>query len=260
MRRGGSFHRLGSAALRHAIEHAEELEAALLARTAELEGKGYEAQVLVKRGASLLFLMEPQPGDESVWNRVPLRRVGETWKAGGRGYSTAELLGILEAAPERISPNALLRPVFQDTILPTAAYVGGPAEVAYFAQSAVLYEGVLGRVTPVLPRFSSTLVEPAIAGVMAKHEVTLEDLFAARTADALAQRLGRAGDADRRQAKARGGGQRDGRGVGCVDRVPGCDGREPGAFSERLRKQDALSNEPAAAHSGDARGFRRRLA
>ena len=51
-------------------------------------------------------------------------------------YSTAELLAILDAEPERLSPNALLRPVFQDAILPTSAYVGGPAEVAYFAQSA----------------------------------------------------------------------------------------------------------------------------
>ena len=66
------------------------------------------------------------------------------------------------AEPERISPNALLRPVFQDTILPTAAYMGGPAEIAYFAQSAVVYEAVLGRMTPVLPRLCATLIEPAI--------------------------------------------------------------------------------------------------
>jgi uncharacterized protein YllA (UPF0747 family) len=100
------------------------------------------------------------------------------------------LLGILEAAPERVSPNALLRPVFQDTILPTAAYVGGPAEVAYFAQSAVAYEAILGRVTPVLPRFSATLIEPAIEMVMAQHEVSLGDVREAKTVDELAQRLG----------------------------------------------------------------------
>ena len=184
------LHRLGSAALRYAIEHAGELEQALLKRTTELEAHQYHAQVLVKQGASLLFLMEPEPGNDQVWRRLPLRRVGDGWKAGTKTYSTAELLTILHAEPERISPNALLRPVFQDTILPTAAYVGGPAEVAYFAQSAVLYERILQGVTPVLPRFSATLIEPAIAKIMAKHEVSLRDVFAAKTVEALTQRLG----------------------------------------------------------------------
>ena len=78
-------------------------------------------------------------------------------------------------APERLSPNALLRAVFQDTILPTTAYIGGPAEVAYFAQSAVIYQRILGRITPILPRLSATLIEPAIGAVMAQHEVSLTD-------------------------------------------------------------------------------------
>jgi bacillithiol biosynthesis cysteine-adding enzyme BshC len=178
------FHALGASALRAAIERAEELEQALLARSSELERDGYHAQVLVKANASLLFLI-----DEVTGERFALRRPAEgVWKAGSKSYSTAELLTILEATPERISPNALLRPVFQDTILPTAAYVGGPAEIAYFAQSAVLYEGILGRITPVLPRLSATLIEPAIGEVMAMHEVSLPD--AMTTAEALAQRLG----------------------------------------------------------------------
>jgi bacillithiol biosynthesis cysteine-adding enzyme BshC len=179
------FHALGAATLRAAIERAEELEAALLARSKEIEAAGYHAQVLVVPGHSLLFLMDAETGA-----RVPLRRAGESWKAGANTYSTAELLGILESEPERLSPNALLRPVFQDTILPTAAYVGGPAEIAYFAQSAVVYEAVLGRVTPVLPRLSATLVEPAVAKVMAAHEVGLAQVVEAKTAEALALRLG----------------------------------------------------------------------
>ena len=105
-----------------------------------------------------------------------------------KSLTTAELLTILEEEPERLSPNALLRPVFQDAMLPTTAYVGGPAEVAYFAQSAVLYERVLGRVTPILPRLSATLIEPAIGAVMAQHEVSLPD--AMRSTEELAQRLG----------------------------------------------------------------------
>ena len=180
------FHALGAPALRAAIEHADELEAALLARTRELEAAGYHAQVLITPGHSLLFLLDAESGA-----RLPLRRVdGGGWKAGTQLYSTADLLAILDTAPERLSPNALLRPVFQDTILPTAAYIGGPAEIAYFAQSAVVYEQILHRVTPVLPRLSATLVEPAIATTLAAHEVSFAQILEAKTPDALALRLG----------------------------------------------------------------------
>jgi len=180
------FHALGAPILRAAIERADELEAALLVRTHELEAAGYHAQVLVTTGHSLLFLLE---SDTNA--RLPLRRTPEgNWKAGTHLYTTADLLEILAATPERLSPNALLRPLFQDAILPTAAYIGGPAEVAYFAQSAVLYDAILGRITPILPRLSATLIEPAIASAMAAHELDLPQILAARTIDALALRLG----------------------------------------------------------------------
>jgi bacillithiol biosynthesis cysteine-adding enzyme BshC len=196
---GRDFHSLGAPALRYAIEHAEELEAALLARAAELEAAGYHAQVLVKPGASLLFLISQVEGNPGVSSREALRRLPDgTWKAGNggaagagnsaRSYTTADLLAILEEAPERLSPNAILRPVFQDSILPTASYVGGPAEVAYFAQSAVIYQRALGRITPILPRLSATLIEPDIGAIMAQHEVSLPDVM--RPAEELAQRLG----------------------------------------------------------------------
>ncbi len=182
------LHALGAPALRQAIEQADALEAALLSRSAELTAAGYHAQVLVTPGHSLLFLID------DTGARLPLRRTSTEWKAGTRTYTSADLLAILEAAPERLSPNALLRPIFQDTILPTAAYIGGPAEIAYFAQSAVLYEAIpthgKARITPVLPRLSATLIEPALAKVMASHEISLSDLFQARTAEALALRLG----------------------------------------------------------------------
>ena len=185
---GCDFHALGASTLRFAIEHAEELEAALLARL-ELEAAGYHAQVLVKPGASLLFLISEVEGAQ---NRQALHRDPDgNWKTGtgnsAASTSTAELLTILDPAPERLSPNALLRAVFQDTILPTTAYIGGPAEVAYFAQSAVLYQRILGRITPILPRLSATLIGPAIGAMMAQHEVSLPD--AMLPAEELAQRL-----------------------------------------------------------------------
>ncbi len=181
-----TFHALGASVLKAALERADELEDALLVRSQDLEAAGYHAQVLVTADHSLLFLIDPATGA-----RLPLRRTTEgAWKAGAHVYTTEDLLEILAAEPERISPNALLRPVFQDAILPTAAYVAGPAEVAYFAQSEVLYTRILGRVTPVLPRLMATLVEPAIASILAAHELQFTEVLEARTVDQLALRLG----------------------------------------------------------------------
>jgi bacillithiol biosynthesis cysteine-adding enzyme BshC len=181
------FHALGSAVLEQAIRNADALRAALVARDEELAGRGYHAQVKVGQQSSLLFLT-----DEKSEGRLPLKRVrtdgGLQWKAGARHYSTEELLRILQVSPERCSPNALLRPVFQDAVLPTSAYIAGPAEIAYFAQSEVLYRAMAGRATAVLPRLSATLLEPKIATVMERHEVQFPD--ALTNADALAQRLG----------------------------------------------------------------------
>jgi bacillithiol synthase len=187
---GREAHRLGAPVLQAAIERADELHAALLERNKEIVSAGYHAQVAVGDRGSLLFLIDGSSGA-----RVALRRTeatahepGGLWQAGRQTFSTDELLGILSSEPERISPSALLRPVFQDQILPTSAYVGGPAEIAYFAQSAVMYERILGRLTPVLPRLSATLIEPAIAELLDRHELTFETILDS-TEQSLAQRL-----------------------------------------------------------------------
>ena len=183
-------HHLGAPVLRAAIERADELHAALLERNRELEAAGYHAQVAVAGQGSLLFLIDPE-----TRARVALKRTEASaaepfgvWQAGRQRFSTDGLLGILESEPERISPSALLRPVFQDQILPTSAYVGGPAEIAYFAQSSVLYERILGKLTPVLPRLSATLVEPAIAQLLDRHQLSVETILTT-TEESLAQRL-----------------------------------------------------------------------
>jgi bacillithiol biosynthesis cysteine-adding enzyme BshC len=182
------FHALGRDVLRQAVVRADELRVAINDRDQQLAAAGYHSQVLVPELSSLLFLFDKDSGA-----RLPLRRTADGgWHAARVAYSTSELLAILDEAPERLSPNALLRPVFQDAILPTSAYVGGPSEVAYFAQSQVLYERILGRTTPVLPRLSATLIEPAIAGVLARHDVGLPDVIQSALKDPLelAQRLG----------------------------------------------------------------------
>lgn len=173
---GRDAHREGAPVLRAAIERADELHQALLLRNREIEASGYHAQVAVGDRSSLLFLI-----DSATGARTALRRIAATpdqpngsWQAGRLTLTTADLLAILDSEPERISPSALLRPVFQDFILPNSAYVGGPAEIAYFAQTAVLFEKILGRITPILPRFSATVIDAPTAALLASYDLAPE--------------------------------------------------------------------------------------
>ncbi len=189
-----AVHKLGAPILRAGIEQADELHSALIERNRALEAAGYHAQVAVAPQSSLLFLI-----DEKSGARVALKRTAPSpqepsglWQAGRDRYTTADLVAILESAPERISPSALLRPVFQDHLLGTSLTIGGPAEIAYFAQSAVIYERIQvrpgGRMTPSEPRFSATLIEPEIGELLRKHELTLDRIFT-ETEDSLTQLL-----------------------------------------------------------------------
>jgi bacillithiol biosynthesis cysteine-adding enzyme BshC len=187
---GRAVHRMGAPVLRAAIERADELHAALTERNKALEAAGYHVQVAVAPQSSLLFLIDDRTGARIALKRTPptAAEPAGLWQAGKRAISAAELIGILDSEPERVSPSALLRPVFQDFLLSTSLTIGGPAEIAYFAQSSVLYERILGRVTTFQPRFSATLVEPAIADLLRAHELTPERVLTG-TQDSLAQLL-----------------------------------------------------------------------
>jgi bacillithiol synthase len=177
-----AWHALAAPVLAGAIEKSEALHDALVARSQQLEASGFHAQVLVGAKSSLLFLLD------AAGHRVALRREGEIFIASGEQWTEAALLALLGEAPERLSPNALLRPVVQDYLLPTAAYVGGPAEIAYFAQSQILYEQLLGRTTPILPRLSATLVERPVERLLERYELSVPEVW--HSAEELALRLG----------------------------------------------------------------------
>jgi len=164
------FHRLAEPIYRAAVKDAEEIDRLLLQRGRELGAAGYHQQVKVTSSSTLLF--EILDG-----KRLVIQRTNDHFKVNGNRYSKQELLDRIEAHPEKFSANVLLRPVMQDYLLPTLAYAGGPAEVAYFAQAGVVHRQLLGRQTPVVARFSATLVEPKQQKLLIKYELKLEDLF-----------------------------------------------------------------------------------
>lgn len=164
------IHKLAGPLLRDALARRDELNAALLERDKELEKAGYAAQVKVTAKSTLLFSMED--GQRQV-----ISASDGTFSYGGKKKPREEVIERVAAAPELFSPNALLRPVMQDYILPTAIYYGGPAEIAYFAQSQVLYQRLLGRMPVLLTRADYTLVDPKATRILQKYGLRLEDVW-----------------------------------------------------------------------------------
>lgn len=168
------LHVIAEPIYRAAVERAAELDEAILSRGKELEAAGYHQQVKVTPSSTLLFTRQNGA-------RVPLHRRGN----GSTGQFIVEkeevpqqeMLNRIVSSPQSFSPNVLLRPVVQDYLLPTLAYTGGSAEVAYFAQAAVAYEKLLGRVTPIVPRFSATIAESKARSLLDRYHLSLPDLF-----------------------------------------------------------------------------------
>ena len=161
---------------RAAIERAVELDNALLARGKELEHAGYHQQVKVTPSSTLLFTLR-DGARVPIHRRANGRSTDADFLIGEERIPQPELLRRIAAAPHHFSANVLLRPVVQDYLLPTLAYVGGAAEVAYFAQAAVVYEALLGRVTPIVPRFSATIIEEKPKALLERYKIALPDLF-----------------------------------------------------------------------------------
>ena len=164
------LHRIAAPLFADALHRSAELDQAVLERNKELRDHGYHEQVKVTQQSTALFALVDGA-------RVPVHRGNGGFTVGGQRFSGEELERRVAAAPEDFSANVLLRPVLQDYWLPTLAYIGGPAEIAYFAQAAVVYEKLLGRVTPILPRMSATLIEPRIERLLEKYQVELPELF-----------------------------------------------------------------------------------
>jgi bacillithiol biosynthesis cysteine-adding enzyme BshC len=157
----------------NAMSQTPEFAARLVSATAQLESSGYHAQVYTNPDAVPLFML-----DEGRRTAMVRRDDGRFYLKGSeKSFGATELIDTARRCPSCFSPNVTLRPIVQDYLLPTVAYIGGPAEIAYFAQLRPNY-GLLNRVDPVvLPRASFTLIEKRHAKTMSKYNLQFTDLF-----------------------------------------------------------------------------------
>jgi bacillithiol biosynthesis cysteine-adding enzyme BshC len=165
------LHRVAAPLYQHALAERDALNEKLLQRGKELDRAGYDAQVKVTSRSTLLFYM-------GGGVRQVVTASADKFQAGEKSWTRDELVHLTHTQPEKFSPNALLRSVVQDYLLPTTAYVGGPAEISYFAQSEVVYMHLLGRMPVMLPRSGFTLVDAKAAKLLRKYNLRVEDVWA----------------------------------------------------------------------------------
>jgi len=181
-----------SAVHAQALQKAEVIASALAAHCAQLRAAGFEPQVHVRPGAPLSFfhaagahgarcrLMPCERG----YRQVAAASDAAGTRAEGSEHTVSELLDALARDPLSFSTSALLRPIVQDTLLPTAAYVGGPGEIAYFAQLAPLYAAFDMPMPLIVPRARFRVIEEKMQRVLDRLQLTPDD--ATRDAASLA--------------------------------------------------------------------------
>lgn len=146
--------------MKKSVTHSSGIKKQVEYISSELEQEGYHAQVQVYQ--SNLFHISDKGKREKI------SVTGNTWQTDSREWTKEELTDEIENHPAHFSPNVFLRPVIQDTILPAIAYVGGPGEIAYYAQMQPIYE-VFNKKMPVIwPRYSATIAETAISRILNK--------------------------------------------------------------------------------------------
>jgi bacillithiol synthase len=179
-----SVHRLSAGIYRRAFENAPELRRGLLETSQDLVKRGYHAQVHVAADSTLLFVT--QNGD-----RLPLDHRDGKFFIGSEEISTDRLESLASESPLDFTPNALLRPLVQDTLFPTVAYVAGPSELAYWGQNSAVYRA-FGRPQPIVfPRAGFTLVDARTDRLLEKYKLTIEDVWAGE--EVLGRKIAEAG-------------------------------------------------------------------
>jgi bacillithiol synthase len=203
------LHRLSLPTMLRAVKEHKALATELVTRSEALEKAGFHAQVKVTEQSMLVFrIVDGQ--------RLALRPANGGLAAGNKAESIDETLKAVEEHPEDFSPSALLRPVIQDTLLPTVAYIAGPAEVAYHAQTSLIYKMLLGRAPAILPRASFTLVTSHVSNLLKKYNLDALEILQGRhklrarlEAEALPQALSARFDEGERAIKALADGLRE---------------------------------------------------
>ena len=136
----------------------------------QLESSGYKSQIFPR--PINFFYME-----DGIRERIEEIDGKFVILNSSKSFSKEEMGNLIKEQPERFSPNVVLRPVYQEIILPNLAYVGGPAEVAYWLQLKGVFDHFKVSFPILFPRLFVLIIGKTIIKKMNKLDLSVHDIF-----------------------------------------------------------------------------------
>ncbi|RIW36312.1 bacillithiol biosynthesis cysteine-adding enzyme BshC [Bacillus salacetis] len=137
-----------------------------------ISGEGFSLTIDMKDHAANLFVTENG-------ERILLEKEGEYFrgKNGEFHYSQRQLEEILHSDPHRFSNNVVTRPLMQEWLFPTLAFIAGPGEIAYWGELKQAFEWAGFKMPPIVPRLNLTFLERDTAKIIDDLELSLHTIL-----------------------------------------------------------------------------------
>lgn len=162
------------------IKNHREITSAVLGQQEETKAAGFSNMIDINENTANLFFY-----DEHVKERILLQfdpqSGGFTGKNGEVSFTYDELMEIANEFPEKLSNNVVTRPLMQEWLFPTLAFIGGPGEIAYWAELKLVFEHFGVQMPPLVPRLNITLLERSIESDLNELKLDLKEVLISGT-------------------------------------------------------------------------------
>jgi bacillithiol biosynthesis cysteine-adding enzyme BshC len=162
------------------IKSTKEITEKVKKKQHELEGVGMTQTIVINDSCANLFYYDEVSHERILLDYIPERQqfVGAS---GSISFSYDEMLEIASEFPERLSNNVVTRPLMQECLFPTLAFIAGPGEIAYWAELKEVFEHFDMKMPPIVPRLNISLIERNVSSDMEELGLKLEDVLTSGT-------------------------------------------------------------------------------
>jgi bacillithiol synthase len=162
------------------IKNHREINSAVLGQQDKTKAAGFSNMIDINENTANLFFY-----DEHVNERILLQFDPQSGGFAGKNrevsFTYDELMEIANEFPEKLSNNVVTRPLMQEWLFPTLAFIGGPGEIAYWAELKLVFEHFGVQMPPLVPRLNITLLERSIESDLDELKLDLKEVLISGT-------------------------------------------------------------------------------